>query len=177
MTSYWSQNKVQTPLVHDQSSLWDQALAYLFTTLFVCYTHCISSHGHVLIWLSHRIPPEILLCSLLCLANAYAIFTTWLKHHQLLEVFHDPSHLQMRKVPTSVPSENPLLTSVTLFQSHSLIIPQDLWGQSLFLTSVSTASSILPGSESLIQFFWEVDKVPWEFIISIHNVGGPQGRQ
>ena len=162
MTSYPSQNKAQSPSAHEHSFLLDQALAYLFTTLFVCYTHAISNYVHVLLWFPHW--------EFLPLRFFFASFSAWLmpiqslRHGSSITSHWKPSTTppisRLGKAPTCVQSENPLLTLFTLCQNHSLIIPRDLWGQSLFLTSVFPVSSILPESEKLIKLFGEVDKVP-----------------
>ena len=100
MTSYWSQNKVQTPLAHEQFPSGSGPclpLFYLICMLHSCRTQLWACS---LMICPLRFPPsEILLCSLLCLAKAYMIFKTWLKHHLLLEAFHDPSHLQTETGP------------------------------------------------------------------------------
>lgn len=140
MTSYWSQNKVQTPLAHEHFPSGSGPCLPLFYLICMLHSCRIQLWACSLMICPLRFPPsEILLCSLLCLANAYLIFKTWLKHHLLLEAFHDPSNPQ---------------TETGTHLSLSLIIPRDLWVQSLFLTSVFPVSSILPGSIQILTLFW-----------------------
>lgn len=138
-------------------------LYYLISMLHSHHTN----YGHVPLWFAHW--------EFLPLRSFFALFPAWLIPVQSLrgglsitsswKPSMTPPVSTMRQIPTSVPSENRLLTSFTLCQSH--IIPRDL--EDRVSSSMFPVSRIFPGSEQLTKFIWEVEKVLLKIEISYYT--------